>query len=116
MLNLRCKRRCNGEQHRIDAALDRAVYVARSHLRDDRVADDLAGLCVRKRAFQSVSDFDANFTIAHEYEENCAVVDAFSPNLPLLRRANRPILERRISRRLPDPDDDVMLSRLFVRL
>jgi len=110
-MDLRRKRRRDGQQYAIDAALNRAVEIACTHSRHNCIANDFTRAGIGQRTFQTISHFNAHFAVAHKEKQDRAVVDAWTSNLPLLGSMNRPILERRIAGGLTDPNNDGCVVR-----
>ena len=90
--------------------------VAGAEVRDDLLVQDAAGDRVGERTLEAVARLDAHLAVAHEDEEDDAVVELLASGLPRLGGPAREVLERGRGQLGEDRDDDLVRGLLLERL
>ena len=101
--------------HLVDAGSNAAAEIAGLEFRRDVLVDDALGRGVGERAFEAVTDLDAQPAIVLGDDEQRAVVDLLAADLPGLRDAKRILLDGlAVGRRHDQHRDLAALSRLQI--
>jgi len=73
---------------RINTSFDATAKVIVTETRYDDFANNSTCDCVRHHPFQPVADFDAEFTIVADNQQDCAIVEAFLTDFPSFGDSN----------------------------
>src|SRR5262249_56097889 len=77
----------------IHPCIEPAIKIAGSKLRSDHITDYAVGDGIRQCPFESVAHLDANSAIVLRHQQQCAVVDFFAAELPLVDYADGILLD-----------------------
>ncbi len=79
--------------HPVDARRDTPVEIPLPEVRRDGIGDDALRAGIGEHAFEPVADLDAQAPVVLRNQQKRPVVDAFAPEPPLLRHAQRVLFD-----------------------